>query len=163
MNPVTCSKPRQGKSTAHGHIRTAYRQLILRHHPDRLHARADEQGAAQARELNQAWEVLRDEAAREAYDQARKEYLTASRATSNACAVSLSLDLFDPHYSPPSTTSQSALVVTADAGEPVYYSHPCRCSSHFLITREQLEEGVEVVGCEGCSERCRVEYEVVEE
>lgn len=28
---------------------------------------------------------------------------------------------------------------------------------------EELEEGVEVVGCEGCSERCRVEYEVLEE
>jgi hypothetical protein len=30
-----------------------------------------------------------------------------------------------------------------------------------VITEGQLERGVEVVQCDGCSERCRVEYEVV--
>lgn len=47
--------------------------------------------------------------------------------------------------------------------EPIYYTHPCRCSSQFVITLEDLEEGVEVVGCEGCGEWVRVGYEVLEE
>lgn len=47
--------------------------------------------------------------------------------------------------------------------EPLYYTHPCRCSSQFTITRADLEEGVEVVGCEGCGEWVRVGYEVVSE
>jgi hypothetical protein len=49
----------------------------------------------------------------------------------------------------------------ADA-EPTYYTLPCRCSSRFVITLDDLEEGVDVVGCEGCGEWVRVGYEVVE-
>lgn len=82
------------------------------------------------------------------------EFLAANRAASNAYAIALSLDVFEPHYTPSPAD---------DDGEPAYYTHPCRCSSQFVVTREQLEDGVEVVGCEGCSERCRVEYDVVEE
>lgn len=46
--------------------------------------------------------------------------------------------------------------------EPTYYTLPCRCSSRFVITLDDLEEGVDVVGCEGCGEWVRVGYEVVE-
>lgn len=47
--------------------------------------------------------------------------------------------------------------------DPSFYSHPCRCSGTFTITTAQLEAGEEVVQCDGCSERCRVEYDVIEE
>lgn len=33
----------------------------------------------------------------------------------------------------------------------------------FTVTYEQLEEGVEVVGCPGCGQWCRIGYEVDEE
>jgi len=94
--------------------------------------------------------------------------VAAGRATAHAFAVSLSLDLFDPHYDPrasaPAAASGGASRSESEQeDEPAYYTHPCRCSSQFRVTREQLEEGVEVVTCEGCSERCRVEYDVVEE
>ncbi|BGO92392.1 Diphthamide biosynthesis protein 4 [Rhodotorula toruloides] len=54
------------------YIRTAYRHLILRHHPDRALHGQDEQGIGEARELNEAWEVLGDEETRDEYDQARR-------------------------------------------------------------------------------------------
>ena len=73
----------------------------------------------------------------------------AKQASSSAFAHSISLDLFTAH----STLE----------GDVEYWTYPCRCSSQFRVTLEELEKGVEVVGCEGCSERCRVEYEVVEE
>ncbi|KPV71734.1 uncharacterized protein RHOBADRAFT_47438 [Rhodotorula graminis WP1] len=119
-------------------------------------------------QLNEAYEVLSDEQSRSSYDAARAAALAAGRATAHAFAVSLSLDLFDPHYHAPAAAATSSPASRdddddQDDDEPAYYTHPCRCSSQFRITREQLEEGVEVVTCEGCSERCRVEYDVVEE
>lgn len=44
-----------------------------------------------------------------------------------------------------------------------YYTHPCRCSAVYRITLDQLEEGVDVVGCEGCGEWVGVGYMVVED
>lgn len=46
---------------------------------------------------------------------------------------------------------------------PTHYTHPCRCSGTFKITTDQLERGEELIQCDGCSERCRVEYEVLDD
>lgn len=50
-----------------------------------------------------------------------------------------------------------------DEEEVEFYSHPCRCSGTYIISVAELEDGIEVIQCDGCSERCRVEYEVVED
>lgn len=71
-------------------------------------------------------------------------------------ALSLDLSLFTPHFSISAEPSQDI------DQDPSYYTHLCRCSGTFVISMEQLEEGMEVVQCDGCSERCRVEYEVLE-
>ncbi|EIW72986.1 hypothetical protein TREMEDRAFT_24284, partial [Tremella mesenterica DSM 1558] len=47
--------------------------------------------------------------------------------------------------------------------EVEYWTYPCRCSGQFRITREDLEEGVDVVGCAGCGEWVKVLYEVLED
>ena len=46
---------------------------------------------------------------------------------------------------------------------PTHYTYPCRCSSSFVITHHDLEDGVEAVGCSGCGEWVRVLYEVAAE
>ncbi|GAA6002838.1 uncharacterized protein JCM10292_001329 [Rhodotorula paludigena] len=154
-------------SSSQAEIRQAYRALILVRHPDRAGhdaaqlAEVAARGQASAEELNEAWEVLSHEDKRRDYDAARAAHLAASRASVNAFAVSLSLDLFEPHFAP--LKEQAGSEGGEDEDEPAYYTHPCRCSSQFRISRGQLEDGVEVVTCEGCSERCRVEYDVVEE
>lgn len=83
-------------------------------------------------------------------------------------AASISLDLFTPHYA--SSTDTATLVQPDqidddenDESEPSHYTHPCRCSGTFTITTAQLEQGIDLIQCDGCTERCRVEYEVVEE
>ncbi len=66
----------------------------------------------------------------------------------------------EPHV----TQHISLSLFTAHEGDsPSYYTFPCRCSGEFLITHEDLEAGVEVVGCGGCGEWVKVGYEVLEE
>jgi diphthamide biosynthesis protein 4 len=171
-------------------IRTAYRSLILLHHPDRVNSFASsskdigqrgykvEGGAASAEELNAAWEVLGDAHSREEYDQVleRNRGVLLSPSPSqmlDKCtnevhaathvpsvplptyALIISLDMFTPHWSSSTPTEHSS-------DDPDYYTYPCRCSSAYVITLDQLEDGVEVIQCGGCSERCLVEYEVDE-
>ncbi|KDE04461.1 hypothetical protein MVLG_05109 [Microbotryum lychnidis-dioicae p1A1 Lamole] len=116
-----------------------------------------------AEALNEAWHILGDPTRREAYDrewtrqqQAQQELPTSSFAY----AVSIDLSLFTPHYS--EANSPEPKPVFEDSPMPMAYTHPCRCSAEFRIALEQLEQGVQIVQCEGCSERCKVEYFVVE-
>ena len=82
-------------------------------------------------------------------------------------AASISLDLFTPHFDQPPSPHPARPAQSHeqddDDPEPTYYTHPCRCSGTFVVTTAQLEQGVELVQCDGCTERCKVEYEVVEE
>ena len=84
-------------------------------------------------------------------------------------AGSISLDLFTPHYNPPNGSDSAQSDDNDDDDddddypEPAYYTHPCRCSGTFTITTDQLEKGEELIQCDGCTERCKVEYEVLED
>lgn len=86
----------------------------------------------------------------------------------------ISLSAFTPHYRQPGrdqghsgdrttadATDEEAEEQEAESEEPVYYSHACRCSSEFIITYQDLLDGVDVVGCGGCGEWVRVGYEAV--
>lgn len=67
-------------------------------------------------------------------------------------AFSVDLSLFSAHVAP--GTSE-----TDTDDEPVYYTYPCRCSGTYIVMRNQLEDGIEILSCDGCSERCRVDYQ----
>lgn len=61
------------RSASHDQVRTAYRDLARRLHPDRqANASTAERALAERRmrEINEAWKVLGDRAARQRYDQA---------------------------------------------------------------------------------------------
>lgn len=47
--------------------------------------------------------------------------------------------------------------------EPVRYTLLCRCGQDYVVTVEDMENGIDVVGCPGCGEYIGVDYEVVEE
>lgn len=76
--------------------------------------------------------------------------------TTPTIALVLDLSDFEPVFSSPSAAED-------DEARPMHYEHPCRCSGTFIVREEDLEAGIEVFQCDGCTERCRVEYEVVEE
>jgi diphthamide biosynthesis protein 4 len=89
-------------------------------------------------------------------------------------SYNISLSAFTPHYR---STEASTLLAQNESrakddshpeeengdDEPIYYTHPCRCSSEFVITYQDLEDGIEVVGCGGCGEWVRVGYEVLDD
>lgn len=74
--------------------------------------------------------------------------------------ISLEEFTFHPRPSSPDSSHRQ----DTEHGDPQgYYSHPCRCSGQYTISLHELEQGVDVVGCEGCGEWVGVGYEVVEE
>lgn len=43
------------------------------------------------------------------------------------------------------------------------FSSPCRCSGVYVITEDEMEEGVDTVGCSTCTLSVRVLYQEVEQ
>ncbi|GHJ88783.1 hypothetical protein NliqN6_5185 [Naganishia liquefaciens] len=132
-------------------IKRAYRRLLLIYHPDKQSTL--EKGDERLIRLTEAYRVLMDPEARESYERGGNAHADGKQSPAERRARNptrtISLDAFT--YHPSGSSSES------------YYTHPCRCSGMFTITERELEDGVDIVGCEGCGEWVGVGYEVVED
>jgi hypothetical protein len=43
--------------------------------------------------------------------------------------------------------------------ETATYSYPCRCSDKFVVSEEELEQGVDTLGCNSCTFVIKLQYE----
>lgn len=158
-------------------ITKAWRKLVLQHHPDKQRVSASTYSPVHVdiRLVNEAKWVLSDPTRRKEWEETFYDGQSRKSCTSFSAEIPgkgdvviakdqtphishhISLEFFTPHYPPTASTEET------DEIEPSWYSHPCRCSGEFVITLEDLEEGVEIVGCGGCGEWVRVGYEAVED
>ncbi|KAI9633243.1 uncharacterized protein MKK02DRAFT_39222 [Dioszegia hungarica] len=143
-------------------------------------------GEVDIRLINEARWVLCEPARRRAWEEQRENNISAgpSRPAEKVgphIYREVSLELFTPVYpagpsrQDPGPTVESAAGTKGVSGtatdegpeegeaEPLSYTYPCRCSHFFRITHEELEAGIDVVGCDGCGEFLRVGYEVLED
>ncbi|WVW81251.1 hypothetical protein I302_103242 [Kwoniella bestiolae CBS 10118] len=157
----------------------SWRRLALIHHPDKksIPPADDTNEDNDIRLINEAKSILLDPTRKQQWLDAFSSYdnkNSASQAKKEGPHIfrNISLDEFTPHYQPSSSTTRSGGVGNGEEDEreeeeeeaqPQYFTYPCRCSSEFIITLEQLEDNVDIVGCEGCGEWIKVGYEVVEE
>ncbi|UZJ52333.1 hypothetical protein CBS101457_001653 [Exobasidium rhododendri] len=117
-------------------IRAAYLQGARRHHPDK-------QGGVQdnfIQRLNEAHATLSDATLRADYD--ARVGRQGSSSNVDRLTAQVDLDSFD-------------LVESADPDSMMFH-YPCRCGSGFYIDEKHLQNGQDVVGCTGCSEKIRV-------
>ena len=114
-------------------LRSAWQAGCRVHHPDKGGA------AAAFLAVQRAYEVLRDEAQRRAYD-------AALRAESGAAAPA--------RRAPPAAedVSLSELSPYADGA----WAHPCRCGGVYVLTAADAREGVALLPCSSCSLHVRV-------
>lgn len=120
-------------------IKQRFQQLILQHHPDK---RTNSNDDTQAHNILKAWEVLRSPTSRKNYD-----IELQSQRNKKDVAIGAEVDLDDMEYDEDDKS----------------FSLVCRCSGDYVITEDELEAGIDVVGCNNCSLRIRVLYDVVEE
>ncbi|KAI9303559.1 DNAJ heat shock N-terminal domain-containing protein [Cunninghamella echinulata] len=123
-------------------IKQRFQQLIIEHHPDKQNLLLKDKDEDRAQHILQAWNVLRNEEKRRAYDielqiKTQKETIT----------INDEIDLDDMEYNEESAS----------------YSLKCRCSGIYCITEEELEDGIDVIGCDNCSLKIRVIYDVVDD
>ncbi|RCH99095.1 Diphthamide biosynthesis protein 4 [Rhizopus azygosporus] len=119
-------------------IKQRFHQLILQHHPDK----STNENDYTAQRVLKAWEVLRNAESRKRYD-----IELESKRNKNDLAIGAEIDLDDMEY----------------AEEDRSYFYECRCSGDYIITEIDLEHGIDIVGCNNCSLKIRVLYEVLEE
>lgn len=145
-------------------LRAAYRQALLRYHPDRaavqkrskVPAKAvSEEARHSVDAIVQAYETLANPTSRAAYDDTLLKATSKARIVANnkdkqIVALSLeTVDLEDLDYHEASSQ----------------WSKGCRCGSTYTVSEQQLEdvadEGEVIVGCQGCSLCIRVVFHVI--
>ncbi|KZW03315.1 DnaJ-domain-containing protein [Exidia glandulosa HHB12029] len=116
-------------------IKAAYHRTLLAHHPDKLQSPSTA-SAMDFAQLKEAYSTLSSPALRRAYDDSRREAGTRQQRPAEV----VSLDEF----------------VESSEGE---WRYPCRCGREFVLREGDLERGVHLIGCDGCSELIWAGYE----
>ncbi|CAK9779846.1 DnaJ-domain-containing protein [Cutaneotrichosporon oleaginosum] len=127
-------------------ITRAWRRLVLASHPDKTRTAPAQ---TDIRLVNEARAVLSDPVRRAAFD--------AQRVSNHAAPPPPSGPRIREHV------SLEAFTAHPSAEEPERFTLECRCGQEYVVTVDELEAGVDVVGCPGCGEYVGVDYEVVEE
>ncbi|GMK56881.1 hypothetical protein CspeluHIS016_0307210 [Cutaneotrichosporon spelunceum] len=122
-------------------ITRAWRRLVLASHPDKARSSSTQIDICL---VNEARAVLSDPARRAQFDAQR----TAAPPSGPRIREHVSLEVFTAHPS---------------AQDPERFTLECRCGQDYVVTVDELEAGVDVVGCPGCGEYVGIDYEVVEE
>ena len=145
-------------------LRRSYKRAALRLHPDRAHMAARsaaEDGAKRApstatfRELQACWALVGTSDARARYD---AEEAARVEAVKRRSAYNIEIDLDEMEFVGPSAEAGGG-GAGGTSGEG-YFAHPCRCGSRFDVKESELEAGIELLQCDGCSQIARVLYEV---
>ncbi|KAG9291875.1 hypothetical protein G9A89_012160 [Geosiphon pyriformis] len=131
-------------------IKEAYQRLVVLTHPDKQvvskkgsKERVEHQTSIQ--EILEAWKTLRDPDSRKGYD--GKIKAAQLKKGSAQGIVNAELDLDEMTYDE----------------ETSVYTIECRCGGRYSISEEDLEKGAEIVGCENCSLKIRILYDVIED
>ncbi|KAK5107817.1 hypothetical protein LTR62_000631 [Meristemomyces frigidus] len=138
-----------------GLLKRAYRQALLRHHPDKGGVQPGTQARAHGvtvDEISLAYKTLSDPKARAEYDRLhRHEVNVVSGRVHRTGLESVDLDSLDYRE------------------ESQIWTRSCRCgdTAGFVVTESELEhnidEGELTVGCKGCSLWLRVLYSAEED
>jgi len=103
-------------------LRKNYKALCLSCHPDKHGG-----DTRRFQELQKAWDILKDPQSRTLYDH--------TLVSSEKKIISEQVDLDDMSF--------------REAGDTFIY--PCRCGEQFIITSNDLDAGITVIQCSGCS------------
>jgi len=123
-------------------IKSNYQRKILELHPDKnaLSFESD-QCYSQFQDVKEAWEVLRDDNLRAAYDLKRKDKISKQDMPLYA-----EVDLDDMEFH----------------SEDLFYYLECRCGGEgFKVFETQLEEGIDRTICGTCSLMIKIHYEKI--
>lgn len=91
----------------------------------------------------------------------RRKYDAEISASGSMGTPHIVIDLDDMVYSVTKKNSQNG--EGGEGGGNGVYGYPCRCGDDITISEDELERGVEIVECTGCSLRAKIVYFVVED
>lgn len=133
------------KNASQEEIKRAYRQALLRHHPDK---RKEGQSSMSIDTLVAAFKVLSDPILRREYDWNNEKcnYRQSHKSGPRPAHV-VSLDE----------------LVESDIEGTITWTYPCRCGGVFVLNEGLLEQDVHFISCDACSEALWVGYEALED
>ncbi|EEY54715.1 uncharacterized protein PITG_20382 [Phytophthora infestans T30-4] len=140
-------------------VRRAYHQAARKYHPDKRSNDVNaynthDEDEQQFLRVQEAYETLGNEDLRRDYDTKMQQDELVRKREQEIVVVSDEIPLVD---------MQREILKGEDGDEDeVIYTHHCRCGDLYEITQDELQDGVDVVPCTGCSLHIRVLKETTE-
>ncbi|KAJ3753931.1 DnaJ domain-containing protein [Lentinula raphanica] len=125
------------RTASNEEIKSAYHSALIKHHPDK---NTTKQVAIHITTIKEAYEVLSTPALRALYD---KKLLQTTATAGWRPAQSVSLEDFEE-----------------DPMDETAWTYPCRCGSSYRITENNMDNGIHLIECNGCSELVWVGFEL---
>lgn len=122
------------KSASFDEIRKSYKSLLLQHHPDK---NLSKNGDSDFVLLQKAWETLKSDELRALHN---SELLDHDLKNKNHVYDEISVE--DLHF---------------DEDDESLWKL-CRCGGKYCITEQDIENGVDVVGCSSCSLNLKITF-----
>ncbi|CAH0473517.1 unnamed protein product [Peronospora belbahrii] len=133
-------------------VRHAYYQAARKYHPDKrvngLNLEANDVVAENEEHflsVQAAYETLRNAELRKQYDAKLRQDELVQKRKQEVVVVSDEVSLAD---------MQRKMLQSED--DEMIYTQKCRCGDFYEITEDELQDGVDVVPCTGCSLHIRV-------
>ncbi|XP_077995018.1 dnaJ homolog subfamily C member 24-like [Glandiceps talaboti] len=131
------------RSSSYNELKQCYQKMILKYHPDKIDQNLSTEEQSKAMDkfiaIDKAWKILGNEQSRREYDANLQE-----REVSQKWPVNSEVDLDEMDYNEAN-------------GE---YSFGCRCSGEYIITEEDMLQGVNIICCSSCTLSIRVLYQL---
>lgn len=148
-------------------VKSSFKSIILQHHPDKAKVRSCDSQQEKSKETAEteiwlnildAYETLGNENLKQIYDSQLKRLLKEG-------PVQESVDLDDmqemlvecSNHSPNNSGSEE------ECSCKTIWKKSCRCGGDFAVCETDLENGVQFVGCDGCSLFIHILYQQISE
>ncbi|KAE8905619.1 hypothetical protein PF005_g4518 [Phytophthora fragariae] len=129
-------------------VRRAYHQAARRCHPDKRSSDPIKEDEQQFLRVQEAYETLRNAELRRQYDAKLQQSELVRKREQEVVVVSDDVPLAD--------MQREVLPGEGSDEDEVFFTHQCRCGDVYEITEDELQDGVDVVPCTGCSLHIRV-------
>ncbi|KAJ3430713.1 diphthamide biosynthesis protein [Anaeramoeba flamelloides] len=147
-----------GESSSLQEIKTAYKRLVLKTHPDRYKKSKDNEKLPSFVSVQLAYEILRSKKRRALFNQqlerTKKEI---EEEKENETDLYKLLDRQAPVMG-----SVDIDEMDWDGYKKVFH-YPCPCGGRFEVSQEDLEEGIPIAICDCCSLAIYVIYDIEED
>ena len=156
-------------------VKSAFKSIILQHHPDKVKIRSCDSQQEKSKEtaktaeteiwqnILDAYDTLGNENLKQIYDSQLKRLLKEGPVQESVDLDDMQEILVECSNHSPNNNNNGTEDSEEECSCKTFWKKTCRCGGDFAVCETDLENGVQFVGCDGCSLFIHILYQQISE